>query len=224
VAANPQSFSSQQQKTGVYDMADGSKEMKAQPATAVGFHGAALRWNVFCEVWERLEKASEAARRIGSPAGVRVARLIKGVNKYLGHEHGNSMYVADVRSPSQRARDVANVTVPMGPADESDLPGDSGFALRIQDLSMVDAAGPVSFPLNSMIIVDPDRVAKPGDFVVIREIGAREACLRRFDFDGEKYSLHALNHGYSTLPLLDSTKIVGVATHLQLPILSTRLQ
>lgn len=129
---------------------------------------------------------------MGIPAGVRVARLINDVSKYLECEHLNSMYVADVRKPTiQRPTGAAGL--PIGYADGSDVPGDNGFALRVQNFDMVDEAGPVSFPINAMIIVDPDRAAKPGDFVVIREVGAREAFFRRLDFDGEKYSLHALN-------------------------------
>jgi SOS-response transcriptional repressor LexA len=104
--------------------------------------------------------------------------------------------------------------------EESDLPGDKAFALRISNLSMVDPTGPVTFPLNALIIVDPDRGVDDGDFVVIREAGAKEAYFRRLDFDGEKYLLHALNPLYPDRPLLDDATIVGVATHVQIPIVN----
>jgi SOS-response transcriptional repressor LexA len=104
--------------------------------------------------------------------------------------------------------------------EESDLPGDNAFALRIEGESMVDPTGPISFPLNAIIIVDPDRVAKAGDFVVVREVGVKNAFFRRLDFDGEKYSLHALNPLHPPRPLLDDARIAGVAMQVQIPIVN----
>jgi hypothetical protein len=192
--------------------------------------GVVIRQLDISTILERLDKAFCTARRIDArqrSLGVdrdgrrsptfRLAGLIKGIYETLDNVHGNARYVHDVRSckaPSSGAT--------VGVYGESDLPGENAIALRMYDFSMTDPTGPVTFPLNSMIIVDPDRTAKPGDFVVIREVGVKEAFFRRLDFDGEKYSLHALNPLYPVRQLLDDAKIVGVAMHVQIPIVNMR--
>jgi Peptidase S24-like len=201
------------------------------PIDKRGFHGVALPWFVLSEILERLDQASEVARRIDarqrklggdhathyrSPV-LRLAGLIKGIYSTLDREWGNAKCVDDVRCHKPP---FSGATV--GVYGESDLPGDNAIALRMYDFSMTDPAGPVTFPLNAIIIVDQDRTAKPGDFVVVREFGVKDAFFRRLDFDGERYSLHALNPLYSSRPLLDNAKIVGVATHVQTPIVNTR--
>jgi hypothetical protein len=110
--------------------------------------------------------------------------------------------------------------IPYTAGGESDLPGDNGFMLRICNEIMADPTGPVTFPLNAMIVVDPDRDSQAGDFVVVREVGAKEAFFRRLEFDGEKHSLHALNPLHPPRPLLDGAKIVGVVTHVQIPVMN----
>jgi hypothetical protein len=97
--------------------------LKKAPAEPVGFHGAAVRWNVIHEVLDRLKKASDAARRAGAP---KVAGLINGIYRYLDVAHGNATYVHDVRNPTK--------PVPRGEVD------DEAFAEKL--LSDFDAQPP----------------------------------------------------------------------------------
>jgi hypothetical protein len=92
---------------------DSAALAKKAPAALVGFHGAAVRWNVFREISKRLDKAADVARRIDarqqkldgghktasrSPV-LRLAGMIRGINNYLDHEHGKSICLDDVRGP-----------------------------------------------------------------------------------------------------------------------------
>jgi SOS-response transcriptional repressor LexA len=92
---------------------------------------------------------------------------------------------------------------------------DDAFALRIRDDSMVDSAAPFSFPVDSIIVVDPSVTAAPGDHVVVRLKEAQEAIFRQLDFDGENHFLKPLNPLYPVAPLPLDARIVGVVVQVQ---------
>jgi SOS-response transcriptional repressor LexA len=92
--------------------------------------------------------------------------------------------------------------------------GDDAFVLRIRDDSMVSAGG-LSFPVGSIIVVDPSVTAAPGDHVVVRFKDAQEATFRQLDFDGENHFLKPLNPRYAVAPMPLDAKICGVAVQVQ---------
>lgn len=82
---------------------------------------------------------------------------------------------------------------------------ESTIALKVDGDSMEP-----EFPDGVTIIVDPEREAKPGDFVVARHNGDNEATFKRFVKDGSGYSLMPLNKMYDKLAVTEETQIVGV--------------
>jgi SOS-response transcriptional repressor LexA len=96
---------------------------------------------------------------------------------------------------------------------------DSAFALRVHGDSMLNSAGgPLSFPRDCIIVVDPNIRATPGDPVVVKLRDAEEVVFRMFEFDGRDYSLRALNSSYPIAPMPADARIVGVVISVQVEV------
>ncbi|HEX3915525.1 MAG TPA: S24 family peptidase [Steroidobacteraceae bacterium] len=93
--------------------------------------------------------------------------------------------------------------------------GKNSFALRIRDDSMVNTGPGFSFPLDSIIIVDPSGDAHPGDHVIVKLSTAREPIFRMLDSDGQQRFLKPLNPRYPTTPVPADARIVGVVISVQ---------
>jgi SOS-response transcriptional repressor LexA len=84
---------------------------------------------------------------------------------------------------------------------------------------MVDpAGGPLSFPAESIIVVDPNILATPGDPVVVKLRDAQEVAFRMFEFDGSEYSLKPLNSRYPVAPMPADARVIGVVISVQVQI------
>lgn len=94
--------------------------------------------------------------------------------------------------------------------------GRGAFALKVRGDSMVDPGGR-SYPDGCLIVVDPDRKAKPGERVVVRLATAEEAIFKQLEFDGAQYFLKPLNPRYPLLPMPADAKIVGVVVMTVIP-------
>lgn len=81
------------------------------------------------------------------------------------------------------------------------------FALRVHGDSMV-GEGPDSFPDGSILIVEPEMEAQPGDYVVALN-GADETTFKLLVKDGDELFLKPLNPRYPTQPL-GHARIIGV--------------
>jgi SOS-response transcriptional repressor LexA len=84
------------------------------------------------------------------------------------------------------------------------------FALRIVGDSMTNPAGAPSFPEGTIIIVDPERDAKPGKFVVVRQNVDTECTFKQLVRDAGRHFLKPLNPRYPLLEMLPDAVIAGV--------------
>jgi SOS-response transcriptional repressor LexA len=81
------------------------------------------------------------------------------------------------------------------------------FALRVQGDSMISHSVN-SFPEGSILIVEPDLEALPGDFVIAKnELG--ETTFKQLVKDSGAFYLKPLNSRYPIAPL-GSSEIIGV--------------
>ena len=84
------------------------------------------------------------------------------------------------------------------------------FALRIVGDSMTNPGGAPSFPEGTIIIVDPERAAAPGKFVVVRQNSDTECTFKQLVRDAGKHYLKPLNPRYPLLEMLPDAVICGV--------------
>ncbi len=84
------------------------------------------------------------------------------------------------------------------------------FALRIIGDSMTNPNGAPSFPEGTIIIVDPERNAQPGKFVVVRQNAGSECTFKQLVRDAGKHYLKPLNPRYPLLEMLPDAVISGV--------------
>lgn len=84
------------------------------------------------------------------------------------------------------------------------------FALRIVGDSMTNPSGAPSFPEGTIIIVDPERDAKPGKFVVVRQNIDTECTFKQLVQDAGRHYLKPLNPRYPLLEMLPDAVIAGV--------------
>lgn len=84
--------------------------------------------------------------------------------------------------------------------------GRNSYALKIVNDSMAP-----DFPEGSIIVVDPDRTAVNGDFVVAIDPATEQSTFKRLVQDAGRWYLRPLNAGYPTA-LIDypSPDVVGV--------------
>lgn len=84
------------------------------------------------------------------------------------------------------------------------------FALRVDGDSMQP-----EFNHGVIIIVDPERAVKPGDFVIAKYDGDNEATFKKYVKDGSGFSLMPLNQMYDKIQVTERTKILGVVIEQQ---------
>ena len=84
------------------------------------------------------------------------------------------------------------------------------FALRIVGDSMTNPTGAPSFPEGTIIIVDPERAAQPGKFVVVRQNADSDSTFKQLVRDSGKHYLKPLNPRYPLLEMLPDAVISGV--------------
>ena len=91
-------------------------------------------------------------------------------------------------------------------------PSAHAFALEVEGDSMVGEGDGPSFPGGTMVIVEPDRQAKPGDFVVAKDTLTQKATFKRLMTDGTRWYLKPLNRDYPTMEIDEPDKrVIGVA-------------
>lgn len=89
-------------------------------------------------------------------------------------------------------------------------PGRYAFALSVDGDSMTTNVG-LSFPHGTIIIVDPDRQPKVGDFVVAKDVATQMATFKRLSYDGGRWYLRPQNKEYPTLEIDHPEKrVIGV--------------
>ena len=88
--------------------------------------------------------------------------------------------------------------------------GKHSFALRIVGDSMTNPGGAPSFPEGTIIIVDPEREASPGRYVVVRQKSDTECTFKQLVRDAGKHYLKPLNPRYPLLEMLPDAVICGV--------------
>jgi len=84
------------------------------------------------------------------------------------------------------------------------------FALRVMGDSMTNPTGAPSFPEGTIIIVDPERSAEAGKFVVVRQNVDSECTFKQLVRDGGRHYLKPLNPRYPVLEMLPDAVIAGV--------------
>ena len=91
-------------------------------------------------------------------------------------------------------------------------PGKRSFALEIEGDSMTSESGGADFPAGSIIIVDPDRAPRAGDYVVAKDVTTQQATFKKLTTDGEGWFLRPLNPAYPTIEIDDpAIRVIGVA-------------
>ena len=88
--------------------------------------------------------------------------------------------------------------------------GKHAFALRIVGDSMTNPSGAPSFPEGTIIIVDPEREASSGRYVVVRQKSDTECTFKQLVRDAGKHYLKPLNPRYPLLEMLPDAVICGV--------------
>jgi SOS-response transcriptional repressor LexA len=93
----------------------------------------------------------------------------------------------------------------------SSNPSDSAFALVVEGESMTSPhPGDLSFPSGTIIIVDPNRAAGPGDYVVAKDVSTQQATFKRLASDGGRWFLKPLNPAYPTIEIDDpAMRVIG---------------
>lgn len=87
---------------------------------------------------------------------------------------------------------------------------DTWYALRVKSDAMVSSNGSKSFYEGDLIIVDPHKEAKHGDFVVALLPQTKEATFKQYVIDsGIKY-LKPLNTQYPMITIDTKTIIIGI--------------
>jgi SOS-response transcriptional repressor LexA len=84
------------------------------------------------------------------------------------------------------------------------------FALRVVGDSMTNPSGAPSFPEGTIIIVDPERAAQPGKFVVVRQNVDTETTFKQLVRDAGRHFLKPLNPRYPLLEMLADAVVAGV--------------
>lgn len=111
------------------------------------------------------------------------------------------------------ARAEANDPYPVGAAEdwiEFDTPmSKSAYCLRVRGSSMVRPDG-TGFPEGCLLAIEPLRLAKSGDFVIVRFENDNEATFKQYFKEGDLHYLRPLNPSFPTIIMPPDGRIVGV--------------
>lgn len=90
-------------------------------------------------------------------------------------------------------------------------PSRHAFALVVEGDSMMSPyPGERSFPPGTVIVVDPDRGANAGDYVVAKDVSTQKATFKRLAHDAGRWYLKPLNPTYPTLEIDDpAIRVIG---------------
>lgn len=90
-------------------------------------------------------------------------------------------------------------------------PGGHAFALRVSGDSMTSPyPGERSFPDGTILIVDPDRPANAGDYVVAKDTQTQRATFKKLVSDAGRWYLKPLNPAYPTVEIDDpAMRVIG---------------
>jgi SOS-response transcriptional repressor LexA len=68
-----------------------------------------------------------------------------------------------------------------------------------------------SFPDGTIIIVEPEKAAKAGDYVVAKDVVTQRATFKKLATDGARWYLRALNRDYPVIEIDDpAQRVIGV--------------
>lgn len=95
-------------------------------------------------------------------------------------------------------------------------PSKHTFALRVEGDSMSGGTNGINFPDGCLIIVDPDRSPKSGDFVVAKDTLTQKATFKKLTTDGASWFLKPINPAYPTKEIDDpALRVIGVVVEWQ---------
>lgn len=73
-----------------------------------------------------------------------------------------------------------------------------------------------SFPDGTILLVDPNRRADPGDFVIAKDVQTQQATFKRLAYDGGRWYLRPLNPAFKTVEIDEpSLRIIGRVCEFQ---------
>lgn len=88
--------------------------------------------------------------------------------------------------------------------------GPNAFALRVDGDSMTWDGLP-NFPEGAMLIVDPDRAPKAGDYVIAKNTDKQAALFKKLVTDGYAWQLKSLNRDFKPINIEDPCiEVIGV--------------
>lgn len=90
-------------------------------------------------------------------------------------------------------------------------PSGNAFALRVDGDSMKSPhPGELSFPNGTVIVVDPNRSANAGDYVVAKDVVTQKATFKKLMHDAGRWYLLPLNNAYPTIEIDDpAIRVIG---------------
>jgi SOS-response transcriptional repressor LexA len=95
-------------------------------------------------------------------------------------------------------------------------PSRHAFALRVEGDSMSGGTNGVNFPDGCLIIIDPERAPKSGDYVVAKDTTTQKATFKKLTTDGASWFLKPINPAYPTKEIDDpALRVIGVVVEWQ---------
>lgn len=92
----------------------------------------------------------------------------------------------------------------------------SSFALRVDGDSMTSSNG-ISFPHGCVVVFDPERSPKAGDYVVAKDTLRNMATFKKLTTDGSRWYLKPVNSAYPVIEIDDPViRVIAVATYWQI--------
>jgi SOS-response transcriptional repressor LexA len=171
------------------------------------------------------------SRNIGTALARRIEQAFRKPEGWLDVPHSQGVLQQRADRNVHPARDLQR-EVPLiswvqagqwGELEDTFQPGDAekwiatyakvskhAFALRIVGDSMTNPTGAPSFPEGTVIIVDPERAAAPGKFVVVRQNVDTECTFKQLVRDAGRHFLKPLNPRYPLLEMLPDAVVAGV--------------